>query len=128
MLKTALKTRGSKERAEKEIERKKKIITERAELERNDKPNDNEGKLCKQEGLNKYEQKTGLKRSSGKISSMVAKEEDLDPFKQAYEVMAKEGPANMTIGTKTSTLHMATKQERANRGMLTQEESKIQEL
>jgi hypothetical protein len=92
LLKIALKTRGAKEWAEKEIEREKKVITERAELERNDKPSDNEGKLCKQEGLNKYDQKIGLKRSSGKNSIVVAKEEDLDPFEQAYEVMAKEGP------------------------------------
>jgi hypothetical protein len=49
----ALKTQGATEWAEEEIER--------AELEKNDKPGDNEGKLCKQEGLSKCDKKNRAK-------------------------------------------------------------------
>jgi hypothetical protein len=49
----ALKIQGATEWAKEEIER--------AELEKNDKPGDNEGKLCKQEGLNKCDKKNRAK-------------------------------------------------------------------
>jgi hypothetical protein len=82
-----------------------------------------ESRLFMQEVLNKYDKKTGPKGSRGIISIMAAKEEDLDHFETAYEVMAQKGSIKITIGDKAIALNMATKKERANRSMLTQEES-----
>jgi hypothetical protein len=67
-----------------------KNIAEREEKEKNDTPDENEGKLIPQIGLSKYEQSMGLKRRRGTIVIMIciADGEDLDQFEAAYEALA----------------------------------------
>jgi hypothetical protein len=129
LLKIASNNKDSKLWATKQIERRKKIKTERAEKERNDTPiRDKEGKLIPQIGLSKYEQSTGPKRRRGTLVIMVANGEDADHFEAAYEAFAARKTVTAELENSTITLSMATKEDKAKRGMLiTQKENEIQD-
>jgi hypothetical protein len=111
----------------KQIARRTKIKTERAEIERNDTPKENEGELIPQIGLNKYEQTTGLKRRRGMLVIMVANGDDLDHIEAAYEALAVKKTITVELENSTTTLNMVTKEDKAKRGMLTTEENEIQD-
>ena len=127
LLKEAFSNKDSRLWATEQIARRKKIKTERAELERNDIPRDKEGKLIPQIGLNKYEQKTGLKRRRGMPVVMAANEDDLDHIEAAYEALAAKKTIAVELENSTITLTMVTKEDKAKRGLLTTEENEIQD-
>jgi hypothetical protein len=58
---------------------------------------------------------------------MVANGEDVDYIEAAYETLATRRTVNVDLGDSTITLNMVTKEDRAKRGMLTQEENEIQD-
>jgi hypothetical protein len=110
------------------MEKNKELLDERQEKEKNDTPNENEGKLIPQIGLSKYEQSMGLKRRRGSIVMMIADEEDLDHFDTAYEAFAERRTARIDLGNNSIiTLDMGNKADKAQRDMLTQEENEVQD-
>jgi hypothetical protein len=127
LFKGALGNKDSRPWATEQIERSKGFKTERAEKERTDTPKDNEGKLVPQNGLSKYEQTTGLKRRRGALIVMVANGEDLDHIEAAYEALGARKTISIELENSTITLNMATKEDRAKRGMVTQKENEIQD-
>jgi hypothetical protein len=128
LFKEAFCNKDSKLWATNQIERRKKLKIERAEKERTDTPKDKEGKLIPQIGLSKYEQTTGLKRRRGTLVIMVANGEDLDHIEAAYEALAARKTITIELeNITTTTLNMATKEDKAKRGMLTQKENEIQD-
>jgi hypothetical protein len=88
LLREALSNEDSSQWATNKMEKNKTLLAEREEKEKNDTPNENEGKLIPQIGLSKYEQSIGLKRRRGTIVIMVADGEDVDHLEAAYEALA----------------------------------------
>jgi len=128
LLKQALASVKSKDWASKKLEKNKKLMEERQEKERKDTPSSEEGKLIPQIGLSKYEQDMGLKRRRGSIVIMVAGEEDVDYYENAYESLAETVTIKADLGNNNIiTLTMGNKEERAQRDMLTQEENEVQD-
>ena len=58
---------------------------------------------------------------------MVAKGGDVDHIETAYEALAQQGTIKISLGEMTIALQMTTKEDKAQRSMLTQEESEIQD-
>jgi hypothetical protein len=77
--------------------------------------------------LSKYEQTTGPKRRRGTIITTVANGEDLVHIEAAYEALATRKTISIELENSTITLNMATKEDKAKRGMLTQKENEIQD-
>ena len=70
----------------------------------------------------------GLKRRRGSIVIMVAGEEDLDYYENAYESLAETVTIKADLGNNNIiTLTMGNKEERAQRDLLTQEEKEVQD-
>ena len=128
LLKQALASVKSKDWASKKLEKNKKLIEERQEKERKDTPSFEAGKLIPQIGLSKYEHDMGLKRRRGSIVIMVAGEEDVDYYENAYESLAETVTIKADLGNNNIiTLTMGNKEERAQRDLLTQEEKEVQD-
>ena len=118
LLKEAQRNENSKEWATKKMEKNKKLIAERKEKEKNDTPNENEGKLIPQIGMSKYEQSIGLKTRRGAIVIMIADGEDLDQYETAYEALAERKTIRIELeNNNTITLNMGNKEDKAKRDM-----------
>jgi hypothetical protein len=70
---------------------------------------------------------TGVKRRRGVLIIMVAKGGDVDHIETAYEALAQQGTTKISLGEMAIALQMTTKEDKAQRSMLTQEESEIQD-
>jgi hypothetical protein len=72
-------------------------------------------------------QAQGLKRRRGALIAMAAKGGDVDHIETAYGALAQQGTIKIGLGEKTMALQMTTKEDKAQMGMLTQEEGEIQD-
>jgi hypothetical protein len=127
LLKEALGNEDSSQWATNKMEKNKMLLSEREEKEKNDTPEENEGKLIPQIGLSKYEQPTGLKRRRGTTAIMVADGEDVDHLEAAYEALATRKTISVELENSTITLNMGNKEDKAKRDMLTHKENEVQD-